>query len=63
MQQTRLTADDPCYSAVLFLNMVQGHYQMQLLMGVELTVSEAFLNAHVRKAVDQFLMLYGSNSV
>jgi hypothetical protein len=52
---TDSTATDP-----IFLNMVQGHYQMQLLMGVELTVSEAFINAHVRKAVDQFLFLYGN---
>lgn len=60
MQQKRLMADDPLYAAVLFLNMVRGHYQMQLLMGIELTVSVEFLSAHVRKAVDQFLTLYGN---
>jgi TetR/AcrR family transcriptional repressor of mexJK operon len=60
MEHKRLTADDPHYAAVLFLNMVRGHYQMQLLMGMKLTASGEYLTAHIRKAVNQFLTLYGN---
>ncbi|MEE4377529.1 MAG: TetR/AcrR family transcriptional regulator [Candidatus Competibacteraceae bacterium] len=59
MQQGRLKTDDPRYTAVLFLNMVRGHYQMQCLMGLPLDIDRAALEAHIRKVVGQFLSLYG----
>ncbi|MEZ5584901.1 MAG: TetR/AcrR family transcriptional regulator [Candidatus Competibacteraceae bacterium] len=59
MELGLLKADDPRYTAVLFLNMVRGHYQMQCLMGLQPDIDAHSLEAHIRKVVGQFLSLYG----
>ena len=59
MQQEKLIADDPTYAAVLFLNMVRAHFQMQLLMSMPIDIDHTYLDRHVSKVVNQFLKLYG----
>jgi TetR/AcrR family transcriptional repressor of mexJK operon len=59
MRRGRLRQDDPEYTAVLFLNMVRAHYQMQLLMAIEPDLDAEARARHLRKVVDQFLTLYG----
>ena len=58
MERGRLHKDDPHYAAVLFLNMVRGQYHMMLLMNLKPDLSSARIEAHIAKAVKQFLFLY-----
>ena len=58
MERGRLHEDDPQYAAILFLNMVRGQYHMMLLMNLRPDLSSALIEAHVQKAVEQFLVLY-----
>ncbi len=58
MERGRLLEDDPHYAAVLFLNMVRGQYHMMLLMNLAPDLSSARIDAHIAKAVKQFLVLY-----
>ena len=58
MRRGTLKQDDPRYVAVLFLNMVRAHYQLQLLMSMPPDIQDTDFDAHVEKVVDQFLQLY-----
>jgi len=59
MRRGALREDDPEYTAVLFLNMVRAHYQMQLLMAIEPDLDAEARARHLHKVVEQFLVLYG----
>ncbi len=58
MEQGRLKRDDPRYAASLYLNMLRGHYHMQILMNIQPNLDEATREQHIRKVADQFLILY-----
>ncbi len=58
MEQGRLKRDDPRYAACLYLNMLRGHYHMQILMNIQPNLDEAAREQHIRKVADQFLTLY-----
>ncbi len=60
MAKGRLKQDDPRYAASLFLNMLRGHYHLQILMNIQPDLDEATREHHIRKVVGQFLMLYGT---
>ena len=59
MEQGRLKQDDPRYAACLFLNMLRGHYHLQILMNIQPELDEASRATHIQKVVRQFLFLYG----
>lgn len=58
MEEGRLKRDDPRYAACLYLNMLRGHYHLQLLMNIPPELDEATREAHIRKVAGQFLALY-----
>lgn len=58
MEKGRLKQDDPRYAACLYLNMLSGHYHMQILMNMQPDLYEGAQEAHIRKVVSQFLTLY-----
>ena len=59
MDNGRLRPDDPRYAACLFLNMLRGHYHLQILMNIQPDLDERSRDLHIRKVVSQFLFLYG----
>ena len=59
MHAGRLKQDDPRYTACLYLNMLRGHYHLQILMNIQPDLDEASRETHIRKVVGQFLFLYG----
>jgi TetR/AcrR family transcriptional repressor of mexJK operon len=60
MHRGLLREDDPGYVATLFLTMLRGNYQMQLLMSIKPDFDAESRTRHIRKVVDQFLVLYGA---
>ncbi len=58
MAEGRLKQDDSRYAACLFLNMLRGHYHLQILMNIQPDLDEATRETHIRKVVGQFLTLY-----
>lgn len=62
MEEGRLTRDDPRYAACLYLNMLRGHYHLQLLMNIPPELDDATREAHIRKVAGQFLTLYGTET-
>ena len=61
MRAGRLKQDDPRYAACLYLNMLRGHYHLQILMNIQPDLDEASRETHIRKVVGQFLFLYGKD--
>ena len=61
MSRRGLKRDDPGYVAVLFLNIVRAHYQLQLLMSMTPDLKEEDVDRHVHKVVGQSLTLYGTS--
>lgn len=60
MQRGVLREDDPRYVAVLFLSMLRGNYQMQLLMNIRPDFDAETRARHIQKVVKQFLALYAT---
>lgn len=58
--RNRLKIDDLAYAARLFLSMICGHYQLRLLMNLAPDLTPDKIDAHVGKAVKQFLKLYAT---
>ncbi len=55
-----LRVHDTRYAANQLLNMAFGHFNLQLQFGLIQQVPEAELDAHLRRVVEDFWVLYGS---
>lgn len=55
-----LRVHDTRYAANQLLNMAFGHFNLQLQFGLILQVPEAELDAHLRRVVEDFWVLYGA---
>ena len=54
-----LRVHDARYAANQLLNMAFGHFNLQLQFGLIQQVPEAELDAHLRRVVEDFWVLYG----
>ena len=55
----RLRIDDPIDAATQFMVLAKGELHMRLMMNLAPAVDAERLEQHVRRVVDQFLLLYG----
>lgn len=60
VERGALRIEDMDYAAWQLANMAFGKFHTELLLGLVDQVPEAELDAHLRRAVDDFLRLYGN---